>query len=247
MINMVKLSERLKCVAELITPGLKVADIGCDHGYLPIYLIQNGISDSVIASDVNVGPLEKAIDNIETYGLSTSIDTRLSDGLKMFEPEEVQCIVMAGMGGNLVIDILNDGVAVTDEAKELILQPQSDIERVRRYLQSNGFIIVSESMVFEDGKFYPMMKVKHGEQRWDKDVYFIYGKILLREKNPVLHQFLIQEKDYLVDLYSNLSCADQTENVRTRLREVERKLTYNDEALEIISSENPVEIDRVLV
>lgn len=243
---MVKLSDRLKCVAGLITPGLTVADIGCDHGYLPIYLVQNGISESVIASDVNVGPLEKAIDNIEMYGLSKCIDTRLSNGLKMFEPSEAQCIVMAGMGGNLVIDIMVQGSDITDSAEELILQPQSDIERVRRYLQSNGFMIISEAMVFEDGKFYPMMKAIHGEQHWDRDIYFVYGKILLREQNPVLHQFLIQEKDYLVDLYSNLSCAEQTEHVRQRLSEVERKLTYNEEALEMITSENPVEIDRVL-
>jgi len=244
---MVKLSERLFNIAELITPGLRVADVGCDHGYLSIYLCENKIAKSVIASDVKIGPLEKAEENLRIYGMTDIIDLRLSDGLEMISPGEVDCIVMSGMGGNLMMEILERGRDVLEYATELILQPQSEIAGLRHYLQDNGYLIISESMVYEDYKYYPMMKVVHGEMKWDREIYFVYGKILLREQNPVLHQFLIQEKDYYVNLYSELGCQVRTERVVDRLREVEISLAYNNEALEMIEAENGVEIDRTLI
>lgn len=243
---MVKLSERLGAVAELITPSLRVADVGCDHGYLSIYLIENKIAESVIASDVRKGPLSKAEENIKIYGLTDCIDLRLSDGLREYKKGEVDSIVMSGMGGNLMMDILEAGKEVTDSAKELILQPQSEIQGLRHYLQDNGFLIISESMVYEDNKYYPMMKAVHEDMNWDREIYFIYGKILIREQNPVLHQFLIQERDFYVNLYSDLCCQSPTENVVARLRDVELALKYNNEALDLISSESAFEIDRVI-
>lgn len=243
---MVKLSQRLFNVSELITPGLRVADIGTDHGFLPIYLYQNNIAKSVIASDVKIGPLQKAAENLEIAELSDKIDLRLSDGLKMYDPGEVDSIVMAGMGGNLMIDIISNSMDVCDKAHELILQPQSDVAKVRHFLQDNGYMIISESMVCEDGKFYPMMKAVHQEQCWDEEIDFIYGKILLREQNPVLHEFLIIEKEYLVDLYRELSCREQTQAITVRTREVERSLGYNQQALDAISATNPIEKDRII-
>jgi len=243
---MVKLSERLTAVASLVTPGLRVSDVGCDHGYLSIYLMQNNIATSVIASDVRTGPLSKAAENINAYDMNDLIDLRLSDGLSMIDAGEVDSIVMSGMGGNLMMDILSRGVDVTDKARELILQPQSEISGLRHYLMDNGFVIISESMVFEDYKYYPMMKAVHGEMNWDREVYFAYGKILLREEHPVLHQFLLQERDYYVNLYNELCCQEPTERVITRLKDVERSLSLNNEALDIIDAPNAVEIDREL-
>jgi len=243
---MVRLSERLMAVAELITPGLRVSDVGCDHGYLSIFLMQNNIATSVIASDVRTGPLSKAAENINTYEMADAIDLRLSDGLDMIDASEVDVVVMSGMGGNLMMDILKKGKDVTDKARELILQPQSEISGLRHYLQDNGFMIISEDMVYEDDKYYPMMKAVHGQMNWDKEIYFLYGKILLREENPILHQFLLQEKDYYVNLYSELCCQDPTERVVSRLRDVEKSLMLNNEALDLIDAPNVVEIDRVL-
>lgn len=244
---MVKLSERLNAVADLISPGLIVCDIGCDHAYLPIYLMQHKIAKAVIATDVNEGPLYKAAENIRMFDLSDVIDLRLCYGLKLIDESEAQCIVMAGMGGNLMIDIINESKDVFFAASEVILQPQSDISRVRHYLEDNGFLIISESMVYEDYKYYQMMKAKKGEMNWDKEIEFIYGKVLLHEQNPVLHQFLIQERDYYVNLYDELCCLPATDNVIMRLREVEKSLEYNNEALKEITRKNPAEIDRVLV
>lgn len=243
---MVKLSERLQAVADLITPGLRVSDVGCDHGYLSIYLMQNKIAQSVIASDVRTGPLSKASENINIYEMADKIDLRLSDGLMMIDPGEVDSIVMSGMGGNLMMDIIKRGEDVVSEARELILQPQSEIASVRHFLQDNGWVIISESMVCEDYKFYPMMKAVKGEMKWDKEVYFVYGKVLIREKNPVLHQFLIQEEEYYVNLYNELCCQVSSDRVRDRLRDVEIALALNNEALDLISEKSVVEIDRVI-
>ena len=107
-------------------------------------------------------------------------------------------------------------------------------------------MVISESMVYEDYKYYPMMKVVHGEMNWDKEIEFLYGKILLHEENPVLHQFLLQERDYYVNLYNELCCQDPTERVLTRLRDVEKSLAYNNEALDLMEAPNAVEIDREL-
>lgn len=244
---MIKLSERLKAVTDLITPCETMADVGCDHGYTSIYILQNNLAKKVIATDVNKGPIKKAIQNIKNYGFEDKAEVRLSDGLDKYAPSEVQGIVISGMGGNLIVDILDKGRAVLENVEQLILQPQSDIARVRHFLQDNGFCIISEAFVKEDRKFYPMMKAVKGTMNWDKEVYFIYGKVLLREENPVLHEFLIYERDYYVNLYRDLACADNTESVRKRLKEVETALKYNDEALTMIDDENRLAIEQILV
>lgn len=244
---MIKLSERLQAVADLITPGLNVSDVGCDHGYLSIYLMTNGIAKSVIASDVRKGPLSKAAENIKIYGLEDKIELRLSDGLKMIEPGEVDSIVMSGMGGNLMMELLDASKDVVDKAKEFILQPQSEVRGLRHYLKDNGFLIVSEAMIYEDNKYYPMMKAVHdeaNEMNWNREIDFLYGKVLLREQNPILHQFLISERDFYIGLYRDLCCQSPTENVLERLREVEQSLAYNNEALELVDSQFAAEIKR---
>ncbi|MDO4187847.1 MAG: class I SAM-dependent methyltransferase [Lachnospiraceae bacterium] len=241
---MVRLSERLQNVADLITPGRNVADVGCDHGYLSIYLMQADIAKTVIASDVRKGPLSKAKENIETYEMEDRIETRLSDGLSNISKGEVDCVVMSGMGGNLMMEILERGKTVLEDVKELVLQPQSEIRGLRHYLQDNGYMIISEAMVYEDDKYYPMMKACKEQMNWDQEIYFIYGKILLREQNPVLHQFLLQERDFYVNLYSELCCQSPTENVVARLRDVEETLKYNNEALELIEAEFAAGMER---
>lgn len=241
------LSERLQNVAELVTPGLHVADIGCDHGYLSMYLTENKLAAHVIATDINQGPLLRAKENIRNAGFSTYIETRLSDGLEQIRPGEAQCLIMAGMGGRLMISILEKGKEVCDQAREIILQPQSEISGVRHFLEESHLKIISESMVYYDGKYYTMMKSVHGEMHLEKKIYYKYGKILLHEENPVLHQYLLQEKQYYVNLYRDLACQDPTERVRERLAEVEEELNLITEALLLLDSQNPTERERKLV
>lgn len=189
-----ELSKRLYAVAGLVTEGASVADIGTDHGYIPIYLMKNNIASKVIAMDINKGPLERARMHIIGHGLKGKIETRLSDGLKNVEPGEVDTMIAAGMGGGLVIKILNDSKEVVDQLTYCILQPQSEIVKVRKYLAENQLKIVDEDMVEEDGKFYPMMKVVHGEPEVYEEYEFIYGKKLIEKKSLVLEKYLLREQ-----------------------------------------------------
>ena len=136
-----ELSKRLYAVAALVTEGASVADVGTDHGYIPIYLIQEKIASRVIAMDINKGPLERARDTYsEEQGLSDRIETRLSDGTQALVPGEADTLITAGMGGGLVIHILEDGKEVISQMKTCILQPQSEIDKVRRYLTQEQFL-----------------------------------------------------------------------------------------------------------
>ena len=156
---MTELSERLRAVADLVDDGMVVADIGTDHGYIPIALVQEGRCPRAVAMDINIGPLDRARAHIQAAELSKKIDTRRSDGMKELKAEEADCAIIAGMGGALTIKILEESSATARSLKALILQPQSELYKVREYLAEQGYEILAEDMVLEEGKFYPIMKV----------------------------------------------------------------------------------------
>lgn len=194
---MVELSKRLQALVDMVTPGNTVADVGCDHGYVAICLIQRGICPKVFAMDVNVGPLLRADKHIAEYGLQQYIETRLSDGLSALQQKEADAFLCAGMGGKLMQRIMIEGKKKIDSMKEFILQPQSELEAFRIFLRNTGYIIVDENMVLEDGKFYPMMKVipsktstKGQTEEVRQRLEDKFGKVLLKKKHPVLIQYL---------------------------------------------------------
>ncbi|MCI9013658.1 MAG: SAM-dependent methyltransferase [Lachnospiraceae bacterium] len=154
----VLLSERLRAVASMVTPGSRVCDVGCDHGFVSIWLVEQNVSPRVLAMDVRVGPLGAAGRHVAQRGLESLIETRLSDGLHNYEIGEADSLICAGMGGRLMMRILGEEKAKTDSFKELILQPQSEIMQFRTWLREQGLRITDEKMVEEDGKFYPMMR-----------------------------------------------------------------------------------------
>ena len=163
---------RLRAIAGMVTKGNRLADVGCDHGYLSIWLVSEKTVPSAIAMDVRPGPLSRARENITRYGLEDYIETRLSDGLAKLEPGEGDTLVIAGMGGPLMERILKDGAKVREGFQELILQPQSDLPHFRHFLSEIGWEIVREEMIKEDGKFYPMMKAVRNDSG-EKIVYLI--------------------------------------------------------------------------
>lgn len=150
-------------MADLVPRGVSVCDIGCDHGFVAIYLVQEHICPKVIAMDINRGPLSRAKEHIESAGLSSYIETRLSDGMEKLNIGEAECIIAAGMGGRLIVKILEDHPEKCRSLRFLVLQPQSELSFVRRYLRQEGLVIRKEDMVLEDGKFYPMMLVEVGK------------------------------------------------------------------------------------
>ena len=228
----------MKAVAAMVTKGNVLADVGTDHGYIPIALIQKNLIPKAIAMDVNMGPLQRAQEHIGLFGLEEYIETRLSDGVAALREGEVDAIVVAGMGGELVIRILTEGESVCRQVKELILQPQSDIWKVRRFLRENKYQIIDEDMVFEDGKYYPMMKVVPVEkdEMWEKmnpDVIMpcdIYGPLLLRNGNQVLRRFLVNQHKQFSSILKELEKQVPSDAIAKRIEEVKQQLAYNESA-----------------
>lgn len=225
-----QLSKRLHAVASLVTPGNRVADVGCDHAYTSIYLVENKIADRVIAMDVNQGPIDRARDNITKYGYSNQIETRRSNGLEKLQEDEADTILIAGMGGALTIQILEEKQGLVKRIKELILQPQSEINKVRVMLQEQNFMIVGENMVKDDGKFYMMMKaipkdlVSEPEKyELTKKEYVYYGRLLLEDKHPILREFLLWDLGLCENILHALR-AERTENAMVREKELQEKI-----------------------
>ncbi len=196
-----RLSKRMEALARLVSAGARLADIGTDHGYIPIWLCRQGIIPSAIAMDINAGPLKTAEEHIRESGLTDRIETRLSDGLEKLNAKEADSVLIAGMGGGLIRRILRDGSGSLEGIRELILQPQSEIALTRRFLRENGWRITKEDMVLEDGKYYPMMKAvpRHEkdpdeESRTEQALADAFGPVLLAEKHPVLLDWLERER-----------------------------------------------------
>ena len=232
-----QLSKRLQAVADLITPGNIVADVGCDHAYIAIYLAERQFSPHIIAMDVNKGPISHAKANIRKYGQESRIEVRQSDGLEKLKENEADTILIAGMGGALTIRILTDHMEVTKTVKELVLQPQSEIHLVREMLSDNGFLITSENMAMEDGKYYVMMKAVQRSSIGDEKPYelteeeqFYYGRLLLEQGHPVLKKFLLREMELSERIDQELR-EKSTENSRLRQREISDEIRRLQAAL----------------
>ena len=222
----VELSLRMQALADMVSKGRVVCDVGCDHGWVSIYLVQQGIAPKVYAMDVRIGPLERAREHICLYRLEAYIETRLSDGLTNLSEGEADCMICAGMGGPLMMKILTEGRQKAKSMKELILQPQSELALFRKFLRGEGYRIVSEDMVLEEGKFYPMMKVvpvKEAELVCeDKDmqeVWDAYGELLLKQKHPVLKQYLVKPKEHVEGLLEHLKQQNTAEDRILQLKE----------------------------
>lgn len=213
----INLSNRMTAVAELVPSGAAACDVGCDHGFVAIHLVREGICPRVIAMDINTGPLLRAEEHIESAGLSAYIETRLSDGIEKLVPGEAECMIAAGMGGRLIVKILEDHPEKLESLRYLVLQPQSELSFVRGYLRRRRFVILRENMVYEDRKFYPMMlvetvcrgrtaagpdaaadgpdvagKTKNGCYDMEKWAGLAdeFGPCLIRERHPVLLAYL---------------------------------------------------------
>jgi len=238
--ELVKLSKRLLTVANMVTKGNVVADIGTDHGYLPIYLVQNNISEHVIAMDVNKGPLNKAFLNIGQLHLENKIDIRLSDGLDNLEKNEANTVIICGMGGKLIAKILESGRNKISEDDELILSPQSEIQLFRKYLLLNEYKIVKEDMLIDDGKFYVIIKCRLDSENKQcetksfkmvqSDVYLKFGRYLLEHKNITLKKYLMKEQKGYLKIRENVDNCN-SELAEERIKEIDYELSCIEEGL----------------
>lgn len=182
------ISKRLELVASFVPQGAVLLDVGSDHAYLPIELVEKGKIERAIAGEVVEGPYQSAVKNVESHGLKEKIQVRLANGLAAFEEEDqVTVITIAGMGGRLIATILEEGLDKLSNIQRLILQPNNREDDLRIWLQDNGFQIVAESILEEAGKFYEILVVEAGQMELSaSDVRF--GPFLSKEVSPVFVQ-----------------------------------------------------------
>ena len=185
----IPLSDRLRACCNFISPGDRVADIGCDHGYLSIYLLTQGIATSVIASDINEGPLQSAKVNAEKFGIREKIAFFLSDGVQNI-PRDFDTLVCAGMGADTMISILEAAPWLRSNRYRLILQCQSKRPMLRRYLSDNGWHIARETLVKEGKFFYPIMEVIYAPGHILTDAQCYITPALLADNSPLLPEFI---------------------------------------------------------
>lgn len=217
-----KLSNRLKCIADFVNRNSIVADIGTDHAYIPVYLVENKISTKIIACDVNIGPLNIATDYVERKGLLSNITLRLGNGLKVLNVNEVDTVIIAGMGGKLISSILNESSEVASSIREFILQPMTASESLREYLYNNNYKIIDEKLICEDNRIYEIIYAQRGNDYISDNIYFEVGKKLIENKDPLLKEFLDNKlKKYeaiLENLENNNSLRGQLKYKTTKER-----------------------------
>ncbi len=198
----IRLSGRLSAIVAMVTPGMRVCDVGCDHAHVPIWLLQEGLIPKALAMDVIPGPLLKAEENLALYGETDRVELRLSDGLDAYRIGEADSLIVAGMGGRIIRDILMRYPDRAMDFQEMILSPQADQWLVREALRELGFGPDRETLVLEDGKYYPVIHAVKGAGRrplWPEDVKAEdgleaedrFGPVLLEEKDDLLHRFLV--------------------------------------------------------
>lgn len=202
------LSKRLETILLLGGRADTAADVGCDHGYVAIELVRRGHCRRAFAMDVRPGPLEAAKNHIREAGLSGLVEWRLSDGLEQLGPGEADLIIIAGMGGALIQDILDRGRECAAQASRLILSPQSELPAFRRYLNGNGFRILEEILIEEDGKIYSVFACEPGtELPWTEEE-ILFGRHPLTRRDPALLAQLEKKMHQIDGILRGLESAD---------------------------------------
>ena len=223
------LSRRLLLIASLVPKGARVCDIGTDHARLPIYLIEQEKANRVIATDIRPLPLENAKRNVETSGVK-GIELRLCDGLSAISKEEIDTVIIAGIGGEVISGIISRAELSREQPYPLlILQPTTSPEALRRYLYENGFEILTETALKENGKLYSVMTAHFTGENKEMPEYFYYtGKVDANTKDGYL---------YIQKQYIRLKkCADALTNIPEKQSEYLHYKKLSDEILRLITA-----------
>lgn len=211
-----KISKRLRVISDLIPDNSFILDIGCDHALLDIYTVLNKKNVSAIASDINKGPLEFAKKNVDKYNVSDKVSVTLGDGLSSYK-KGVDTVIISGLGSNTIISILNNGLDVLDNIDRLIISSNNDYYFLRKGICDLGFYICDEKIVYDNGKYYPIIVFKKGTCRYN-NFELKYGPVLLKNKDKVFKDYLEFQKKKLVKIYKEL-----------RLKHVYKKIRINKE------------------
>lgn len=240
-----KLSDRMQVICSLVPGEARPADIGTDHGYVAIQLAKDNPDRTVYALDLRKEPLRKAVENARLAGVSGRMIFRQSDGFSALNPGETDLAVLTGIGGKLMIRILENGKKILQTGYQLVLSPQSEVREVRKYLRTHGMKTDQEVALWDSGKYYTVMhcccqrredgsdgesETTSGEMLYDR-----YGRILLERKDPVLKQYLEKEQTSIQKLMAELKSRGVPED-SDRMRELSRQLALNEQAAEFVKA-----------
>ena len=220
---MIQLTPRLAAIAKEINKGETMADIGTDHGFLPVALWEQGVCPKVILADVNQGPLDKAKYNASESHPGVEFDCRLGDGLKVIEPGEVDVIVIAGMGGTLMTEILGENIEKTWSYKKLILQPRKDIGELRWWIYNNCMCITNEQLVRENKYIWPVLTVEPIEKACignlgKERIEWEYPRRLLDFLNPLTEEYILMKLKLEEEILQNMETGNQEGEAMFRQR-----------------------------
>ncbi len=219
-----ELSKRLNWIINVMDKADIIMDVGTDHGYISIELIKRNLADKVIASDINKDPLNKAKLNVSLEGLSNKIELRLGGGLAPVKNNEVNAVLIAGMGGNLIRDILEKDIEKVKNMDYLVLQPAQNPEVLREYLYTGNYEIIDEDVCEDEGKYYELFKVKYKENNSTKlePIFYEISPLLLNKKSEVFKTYLEEKADKYKKVTSFIK--DNTEHAMARKKELENKI-----------------------
>lgn len=220
-----ELSKRLQFIADHIDRCKTIIDVGTDHGYIPIYSVKNNLCEKAIASDINKDPVKKAEMNAALEGVKSSVEVRLGGGLEVINIGDAEAVVIAGMGGNLIRDILEKDIEKTASFKYLILQPAQNPEVLREYLYNNGYEIMEEDLCLDEGIYYELFKVKKintAEKVSLDPIYYEISPRLLKDKNKLMLSYLESKEEKYSKILGFIK--DTSESALKRRKDIEDKL-----------------------
>lgn len=227
-----QLSKRLHCVASFIKRGMKIADIGSDHAYLPCYSVKQGTASFAVAGEIAEGPFRSAKEQVERVRLGHLIDVRKGDGLEVVHPEEVDCIIIAGMGGPLISQILDKGKEKLTGVSRLILQPNVGAEHIRYWLLENGWELIDEQILEEDGKIYEVLVAGQGTPSNSyNQSELLMGPFLLKKRNGVFFKKWSAELKAWQHILNSMERAKDRPETEEKKQELLRKIAIVEEAL----------------
>lgn len=232
-LNEKKLSNRLSAVADQLIPNKKLADIGTDHAYLPCYAYLKGLIPSAIGSEVNEGPYRSAQSLVRQLSLSEQIDLRFGDGLSTLDVGEVEQITIAGMGGSLIVKILEEGKLKLKGVERLILQPNVAADKVRKWLYNNNWKVINELILEEDDIVYEIVVAERGKDLAyiDYEKEFLFGRFLLKEKSTLFRKKWDAELKKLNMILDELNKAERSAEVEEKQFKIEKMIQLIKEAL----------------
>ena len=203
------IGDRLEAIGKLVPQGCVLADIGTDHAYLPVWLLEQGKIASAIAGDIAEGPCLAAKNTVSMHGMKGMVEVRLGSGLKVLQAGEADCIAIAGMGASTMIEILEADMPLAVEAKRLVLQPMAGAASLRKWLIQNGWCIVAEDLVADGRHLYEIMAVERGESEAFSDAVLEIGPSLIEAKHPLLAKQFARQINNYKKLLANMGKSEQ--------------------------------------